>query len=197
MSSNIEKIKIVFVGESNVGKTTLLNSMVRPNKKNNNYEAPTVGVAFTAYVVKHNNKTISLDLWDTAGQEAYRALAPLYFRGTMYCILVFDISKYSTFDKMGYWKSSCMDANRLNDTKFILVGNKSDLNIRNVSNDDINEYCYRNDIYTYIEISAYTGLNVTKILEVILQNYSPVESKPPPPLDIVPHTTLKKSECPC
>lgn len=191
----MEKIKIVFVGESNVGKSTLLNAMVKPNRKQGDYEPPTVGVAFTAHIVKHNNKIISLDLWDTAGQEIYRSLAPIYFRGTMYCILVFDLSRCSTFKKITSWKTACSNANPSNDTIFILLGNKSDLNVKAVLEDDIKEYCSRQNIYTYIETSAYTNLNVNKVIEVILQNYSPVKSVPH--LNLVSQVQDDSSQCSC
>ena len=108
-------IRCVLCGNSAAGKTSLLVALHGHSPKNT--EA-TIGAAFMRY------KT--LDLWDTAGQEMYRALLPMYFRCAQVVLVVFDLTDPSSFAATRQWTSDARETART-DAAFVLVGTKSDL----------------------------------------------------------------------
>ena len=119
--------KLVLIGDSNVGKTCLISSFMYSQFDPN--EPSTNGANYSSKKIEyeHLNKTLPLDIWDTAGQEKYRALTKLFYKDASMIILVYDVTRKETFDNLkNFWypqiKESC-------DKKIILAiaGNKSDL----------------------------------------------------------------------
>ena len=94
--------KIVLVGDSGVGKTNLLS---RFTKNEFNLESrATIGVEFAAKTLTADNgEVIKAQIWDTAGQDRYRAIASSYYRGAAGAILVYDITKKRSFDNLEKW----------------------------------------------------------------------------------------------
>ena len=94
--------KIVLVGDSGVGKTNLL---TRFSKNEFNLESrATIGVEFaTRTITTENNDVIKAQIWDTAGQDRYRAIASSYYRGAMGALLVYDITKTKSFENIDKW----------------------------------------------------------------------------------------------
>jgi len=90
---NVQKYKLVFIGDQSVGKTSIINRYV--NDEYNMTNQPTVGIDFVSKTIQMENKAIRLQLWDTAGQERFRSLIPGYLRDSHAIILVFDLT--STF----------------------------------------------------------------------------------------------------
>ena len=94
--------KLVFVGDSGVGKTSLVERTVK-NSFTENADS-TIGAAFHKYVLKtDDNMTVTFNIWDTAGQERYRSLGPIYYRGSDAAILVYDITNSQSFDNIDAW----------------------------------------------------------------------------------------------
>jgi len=117
--------KIVLVGDSGVGKSNLLSRFTRNVFTTD--EKSTIGVEFATRILPMpDNKRIKAQIWDTAGQERYRAITHAYYRGALGAILVFDVTRKSTFDNIARWVRELRDhANK--DIVLILVGNKADL----------------------------------------------------------------------
>ena len=152
---NTKKYKIIFLGDSNVGKTSLIHTYM---KKNENISS-TVGTEFfKKYMDKYN---LTLQVWDCAGQERYRALCKIYYRGTNLCILVFDLSDPKTLNSIkDYWISTYIS--HCSETyKFILVGNKSDKTI-NIDYNIIWHLCKSYNM-KYIETSVVNNVNIEDI----------------------------------
>ncbi|CEF63975.1 Ras-related protein Rab-7a [Strongyloides ratti] len=161
-------IKVVVLGDSGVGKTAIVNRFTE------NYYSPknkaTVGVDFKSKDILFNNVSVTLQIWDTAGEERFRSLGVQYFRGADCCILVFDTTNKYSFSRLQYWKEEFLiQANPLNydDFPFIVIGNKIDDNNRLVPNETINEWRMRNKDTPYFEVSAKEDLNIQAAFNII------------------------------
>eukprot|EP01065_Artemidia_motanka_P015808 TRINITY_DN1952_c1_g1_i1.p2 TRINITY_DN1952_c1_g1~~TRINITY_DN1952_c1_g1_i1.p2 ORF type:complete len:204 (+),score=83.13 TRINITY_DN1952_c1_g1_i1:65-676(+) len=125
-------LKLIVVGPSGTGKTALLHRFVHHTFSEKS--RATVGVDFYSKVIPHpqaqgqpgDPSRLKLQIWDTAGQEAYRAVTQNYYRGALGCLLVYDITRVSTFEKLDQWLE---DVRVLvgPDVNVILAGNKCDL----------------------------------------------------------------------
>lgn len=102
--------KIVIIGDSAVGKSNLLSRYAR--NEFNLHSKATIGVEFQTQVMDIDGKEVKAQIWDTAGQERFRAVTSAYYRGAVGALIVYDISRRSTFDSVGRWldelKSECL-----------------------------------------------------------------------------------------
>lgn len=128
-----DPFKVVLVGNSGVGKTTLIQRYYEQNFTPD--IRPTVGASYFSCKVKTNSgHEISMNIWDTAGQEKFQSLIPLYLRNAYVCILVFDLSVDNTVFEMERLKKLASES-ALEDCLYFFVGNKTDL----ISENDIIE----------------------------------------------------------
>ena len=147
--------KLLFLGESSVGKTSLLLRYIDDKFENS---IPTVGIDVKYKYLTYDNKKIRLDIWDTAGQERFKGIAQNYFRGAHGIIFVFDITNKDSFDAINRWLTLAED---IKDLPKILVGNKIDLqNTRVITKDKMENFAKRKNNIHCFETSAKTGENV-------------------------------------
>ena len=119
--------KVVLVGDSGVGKTCLIQRYV--NDKYSDDTESTSASTYTYKIVEYKdyNKSVSLDIWDTAGQELYRALAKNFYLNASIGILVYDVRRRSTFESIkDYWYDQLKQSGEEN-IVLGLAGNKCDL----------------------------------------------------------------------
>jgi small GTP-binding protein len=116
--------KVVVLGSSGVGKTCIACRFVKNQFAP--YIASTIGASFLVKEVTVNGQKITLQIWDTAGQERFRSMAPLYYRGAVAAILVFDITNELSFDKMKEWVRE-LQANIEEPLVLAIACNKADL----------------------------------------------------------------------
>ena len=152
--------KLLFLGESSVGKTSLLLRYIDDTFENS---IPTVGIDVKYKYLTYDNKKIRLDIWDTAGQERFRGIAQNYFRGAHGIIFVFDITNKDSFNKLKNWISDAKQ--KINPGTILAVSeNKIDLEERRViSKEKIEEFREKNDIDIF-RTSAKTGEGVREII---------------------------------
>ncbi|RZR92764.1 hypothetical protein BHM03_00021128 [Ensete ventricosum] len=93
--------KVVIIGDSAVGKSNLLSRYAR--NEFNLHSKATIGVEFQTQSVDVDGKEVKAQIWDTAGQERFRAVTSAYYRGALGALLVYDISRCSTFDSIARW----------------------------------------------------------------------------------------------
>lgn len=161
-------LKVVFLGDTAVGKSCLAVRFVR--NEFFEFQEPTIGAAFLGKNINLNDKRYKFEIWDTAGQERYRSLAPMYYRGAKAAVIVYDITDEDTFKGAKTWVSEIKK--KSNNCFILLVGNKVDLtNNRKVDINMVKNYVDDNNII-YMESSAKTGLNVEKIFTTIAENIS-------------------------
>ena len=116
--------KVIFLGESNVGKTNLMRISV--GKPFDSHSLSTWSVSYLPKSFTYNKKMYIFNLWDTIGQETYRSLTRIFFKNAIIVILVYDITSRKTFEELEFWYQQVK--NELNN-EFVLaiVGNKKDL----------------------------------------------------------------------
>ncbi|XP_031268472.1 ras-related protein RABA5e-like [Pistacia vera] len=157
--------KIVIIGDSAVGKSNLLSRYAR-NEFNQNSKA-TIGVEFQTQCLEIDGKEVKAQLWDTAGQERFRAVTSAYYRGAFGALLVYDISRRSTFQSVSRWLG---ELSTHSDTTVarMLVGNKCDLEgIREVSVEEGKSLAEAEGLF-FIETSALDSTNVETAFEIVI-----------------------------
>ena len=104
MAANRKKVllKIIILGDSGVGKTSLMNQYC--NKRFSNQYKATIGADFLTKEVMIDDKLVTLQIWDTAGQERFQSLGVAFYRGADACILVFDITAEKSFEQLNSWR---------------------------------------------------------------------------------------------
>ncbi|WJX54478.1 Ras-related protein RABA6a [Trifolium repens] len=137
---------------------------------------PTIGVEFAYRNIRVKDKLIKAQIWDTAGQERFRAITSSYYRGALGALLVYDITRRSSYESVGRWLVELREFGG-EDMVVILVGNKCDLGeSREVEEEEGKEFAEREGL-CFMETSALKNLNVeqvflqmiTKILEITNQ----------------------------
>lgn len=164
------KLKLLIIGDSSVGKTSMLLSYT------DNYfpesHLATIGVEYKVKEIETDKYNISLQIWDTAGQERFRSITKSFFRNTNGIIFVYDVTCRKSFQSVKEW----IKDSELHDTGFekILCGNKIDLKEkREVNFDELEEFGMKKKIEV-MEISAKERIKINdafqKIINLILSN---------------------------
>ena len=163
-------LKILLVGDSAVGKTTLLIKYIED--KFSDAHITTIGVEYKDKEITINNRKVNLQIWDTSGQERYQAITKNFYRNADGIIFVFDVTKEESFNHLKDWLNSSQDCDK--EFKKIIVGNKTDLEDKRVINKERMEHYSKKENLECFETSAKTGANVDaifqKIGELILAN---------------------------
>ena len=156
-------IKLVFIGDSSVGKTCLL--MRFSENRFSSDHMPTIGIDFKIKMLQVHDKRVKLQLWDTAGQERFQTITANYYRGAEGVILVYDASQAQTFSNVRNWLKQ-IDQNADGDIMRILVANKTDLPNLEVEESEGRALAEQHRMEFYAT-SAKTGLNVENMFEDI------------------------------
>ncbi|XP_062451752.1 ras-related protein Rab-5C isoform X2 [Rhea pennata] len=122
--NKICQFKLVLLGESAVGKSSLVLRFVKGQF--HEYQESTIGAAFLTQTVCLDDTTVKFEIWDTAGQERYHSLAPMYYRGAQAAIVVYDITNTDTFVRAKNWVKELQRQASPN-IVIALAGNKADL----------------------------------------------------------------------
>ncbi|KAI4298934.1 hypothetical protein L6164_032440 [Bauhinia variegata] len=166
--------KVVLIGDSGVGKSNLLSRFTR-----NEFcleSKSTIGVEFATRTLQVEGRTIKAQIWDTAGQERYRAITSAYYRGALGALLVYDVTKPTTFENVSRWLKELRDHADAN-IVIMLIGNKTDLkHLRAVATEDAQSYAEKEGL-SFIETSALEATNVEKAFQTILGEIYRIISK--------------------
>ena len=96
--------KVVLIGESGVGKTSIITRYTRNQFKSQLMATSGANFVTKNVIMEDENQSIKFEIWDTAGQERYRALTKVFYKNAAVCILVYDITKKKTFEELkNYW----------------------------------------------------------------------------------------------
>jgi Ras-related protein Rab-14 len=149
--------KYIIIGDMGVGKSCLLHQFTDQKFM---ADCPhTIGVEFGTRIIEVSGQKIKLQIWDTAGQERFRSVTRSYYRGAAGCILVYDITRRSTYNHLQSWLNDARSLTNPN-TVIFLIGNKSDLDSqRDVTQEEATKFAEDNGLI-FLEASAKTGENV-------------------------------------
>ena len=160
MTDDVPNYKIIFLGDQSVGKSSILNRFYQ-DKFEPDYQA-TIGLDFHSKNTEINATSIRLLLYDTAGQEKFRSLIPMYIRDANIIIIVYDITIKDTFTHTGNWVDETKDLKR-DDAIFVLVGNKIDLEGKRVVQHKEAEDFAISKGFIFQEVSAKTGDGIEEL----------------------------------
>ena len=170
-------IKVILLGESGVGKSSLIDRYC--NNKFNENISQTFSASFCLKPMNYNNKKYNFCLWDTCGKEAFRSLTKIFLTDAKIIILVYDITNKESFLELQFWLDHILDRFGGNNN-LILVGNKNDLrDKRQIKESDAKKFA--DTIHAqFAEVNAkeYGGLNefLDNVLNIYLKNTYPVNT---------------------
>ncbi|XP_067621351.1 ras-related protein Rab-14 [Eurosta solidaginis] len=165
--------KYIIIGDMGVGKSCLLHQFTEKKFMAN---CPhTIGVEFGTRIIEVDDKKIKLQIWDTAGQERFRAVTRSYYRGAAGALMVYDITRRSTYNHLSSWLTDTRNLTNPN-TVIFLIGNKSDLeSTREVTYEEAKEFADENGLM-FLEASAMSGQNVEEaFLETARKIYQNIQ----------------------
>ena len=163
-------VKLLLIGDSGVGKSSLLSRFCGSEDQAWEDLAPTIGVDFKLKFVKAKGATLKLTIWDTAGQERFRTLTSSYYRGAQGIIYVYDVTKRETFEAIEeVWQKEVEMYSTVRDAVKIVVGNKIDLanEQREVSKSRALEFAKREGCL-FLECSSKTKVSVKELFDELL-----------------------------
>ena len=168
-------IKLLLVGNSNVGKTSIILQYIDNFFPNNHLS--TIGVEFKVKKFEYRRFKVNLQIWDTSGQERFHSITNNFFRNADCIFFVYDITDYKSFEGVKIWIKEAEEIG--NYFQKMLIGNKCDLvEQREVSEEELNNYSKENNIIS-LEISAKEKNNLyeafNKMIELIFKDKSDEE----------------------
>lgn len=161
-----EEVKIIVVGEHGVGKSSIVARFITGQFED---LVPTIGAAFLSKDYEVNGRQYLLHIWDTAGQEKYRYLVPMYYRGSKIAIVVYDVTDESSYNTIPSWLDDIKKSIG-EDVIVVLCGNKCDLDHRTILVSDATQQA-REWSVPYVETSARTGVGIQKLFEQAVSEY--------------------------
>jgi small GTP-binding protein len=159
----IFEFKVILIGESGVGKTSIMLKFIT-----NEFKATcqsTLGIEFKVKdVIVDNTAGAKLRIWDTCGQERFRAITRQYFKNSDGVLLVFDLTSQDTVKKLNNWLNDVSE--HVNeDCVIFVVGNKMDVKTRDISISELAKGFANDKKLNYYEVSARTGNGITNLFE--------------------------------
>ena len=163
-------VKIVVLGAKNVGKTSVINRYC--NGTFSDKTKSTIGAGFYTHTCHVGSTTVSMMLWDTAGEERFRSVTPSLLRGTSGLILVFDLQDAETLTELNVYFEMYLNTVEGEDDDYpvIVLGNKCDLGPGAVTDEVVHAWMERNNLKMFERVSALSGDNVDAAFQRFLED---------------------------
>jgi len=160
MAESDYTFKVLVLGEAAIGKTSLLLRCTDNTFTEGTVSPPSEDFKSRTFTI--NGKSVTLDIWDTQGQERFRTVTSSYYRGAHGMLVVYDLTNAASFEKVRQWVDD-VDRYSTNQSSKILVGNKLDLADKRVVSEAEGQQLANELKLPFSEASAKTGANVEKI----------------------------------
>jgi len=165
-TSQTLEAKVVLLGDSGVGKSSIALRFCQG--RFSPFHEVTIGAAFLQQTVRlHDGGQLKLHIWDTGGQERFRAMAPLYYRDAAGAAIVYDSSHAPSFESVKYWVTELRQKGPPG-CRLAVAANKSDVTERQVDPQEARAFCEAENM-TFVETSAKTGDGVGLLFEQLAQ----------------------------
>ena len=159
--------KIIIIGDSGVGKSNILGRYLHNKFKHDTKS--TVGVEFGSKQLKVGGVNIKLQIWDTAGEERYRAITSAYYKGSKGCFIVYDITSEVSFENVEKWYEEILKSAE-KEISVILIGNKCDLENERKVSIEMGQNKAKNLNCPFFETSALNNTNIMTAFQSISEN---------------------------
>lgn len=159
--SDVQEIKLLTIGDSGVGKSSLLLRWANADTSMVKSSMPTVGIDFKFKNITVDGQRVKVHVWDTAGQERFRTLTSTYYRKAQGVLLVYDVTSRESFNNVRNWMHQISINAEVNISVY-LVGNKLDMIEKRAVSFDEGEALSREFKTPFMEVSAWTGHNVNE-----------------------------------
>jgi Ras-related protein Rab-5C len=176
-------MKVVVLGKSSVGKTSLVSRAVTGRIKLD--QAPTLGAAFATKVVELDSARVTLQIWDTAGQERFHSLAPMYYHGAHVALIVFDVADLDSVAAVRQWAAELAQHGGTAPVAYV-VGNKADLADARKVEPEAGQRLADELSAFYFETSAVRGTNVEDLFLHIAGQAGGQRGRPAPVEELAP-----------
>ncbi|KAI9323309.1 P-loop containing nucleoside triphosphate hydrolase protein [Dichotomocladium elegans] len=202
MNKETTTLKLLLIGDSGVGKSSLLLRLIDDDFLPPEEAAATIGVDFRMSTMEIDGKTYKLTIWDTAGQERFRTLTSSYYRGAQGVILVYDVTKRESFDNLKMWWNEVETYTPSSEVVKMVVGNKVDKESSRVVSFKEGGAFARKMGTLFIECSAKANIGVREAFEElvtkIIETPSLWKNKTSPnKLSINPQENTESTGCSC
>jgi len=192
---DVVKVKLVLLGDTQVGKSSIV---IRFEKNEfDQYRYPTIGATFLTQKVQLQEHTVRFQIWDTAGQEKYKSLAPLYYKGAHAALVVYDITNRESFENAKGWVEELTQSGG-GSVVIGLAGNKLDLEERRKVQKSEAEKLAQKQGFIFKETSAKNGENIIDIFRLIAEKVPRLKTEDSDPnleLDSLEDEKKKKRCC--
>ena len=168
---SIESFKVVLVGESGVGKTSIITQFIDQTFQEDQ-QSTTGGTFSTKSVVCDGGKVLKFEIWDTAGQERYRSLTTMFYKDANAAVMVYDVTRKESFEELkNYWSGQIKDSSPAN-IILVVAGNKSDL-IEQEAVDEGEARNFAKELNAiYCSTSAKNSDGINNLFEEIAKKYT-------------------------
>ena len=167
----IESFKVVLVGESGVGKTSIITQFIDQTFQEDQ-QSTTGGTFSTKSVICEGGKILKFEIWDTAGQEKYRSLTTMFYKDANAAVMVYDVTRKESFDEIKNYWSNQIKENSPENIILVIAGNKSDL----IEQETVDEEEARNFAKElnaiFISTSAKSSEGINSLFEEIAKKHT-------------------------
>ena len=171
MTEGVESFKVVLVGESGVGKTSIITQFIDQTFQEDQ-QSTTGGTFSTKSVICDNGKTLKFEIWDTAGQERYRSLTKMFYKDANAAVLVYDITRKDSFEELqNYWSQQIKESSPSN-IILAVAANKSDL-IKEEAVEEETARTFANELGAiFVSTTATTVESINELFIEIAKKYT-------------------------
>jgi len=162
------KFKIILLGDSGVGKSSLLSRYMEGEFIINSPCTINADFKIKSMIINEYSSA-EITIWDTCGQERYRSITRGYFKDAHGILLIYDVADKRSYSDLDIWLEEIKKNTIKEDISIILIGNKTDLKYRNISTEEAENFAKNNNLM-YCETSCKEGRNVEKVFEMITKD---------------------------
>ena len=159
--------KIIIIGESGIGKASLLKRFVENKYAKQHYA--TIGINFKTKSLYINNQNIKIKIWDTAGQERFNYISTQFYMNADGLVFIFDLTNRSTYNKLRNWMEQIFSNIKQEEMGFVLFGTKCDMESREVTQ-EMGKKLAEEFKVSYFETSALTGQGIKEGFEYLIED---------------------------